>query len=208
MFKSTHSNTNWWKNRKIDWNASYLSTWDHPHRMILSAILRSVPFTSLFEIGCGPGANLVRIVKDMPGKQLGGCDVNPDAIELAKQTFGGGRFYVDKGNDTMLSDKSVDVVLSDMVLIYVDPLSIRSYLKEMKRIGRNHVVLCEFHSKSWWKRLVARLKGYHVYDYYKLLENAGFYNVTVQHIPQELWPGTDYNTEFRSIITARIPHEL
>ena len=168
-------------------------------------MLKSIPFQSLFEIGCGPGANLVRIVKEMPGKQLGGCDVNEDAIKLAQETFKGGRFYVDAGNDTMLSDKSVDVVLSDMALIYVGPFKIRSYLREMKRVGRSHVVLCEFHSKSLWKRWITRFGGYHVYDYKKLLESEGFYNVQVQHIPEQLWPGTDRNTEFRSIITARIP---
>lgn len=204
MLTSTNKHTEYWQKRKIDWNASYLATWDHPHRGLITWMLKGIQFKSLFEIGCGPGANLVRITKEIPGLQLGGCDVNEDAIELARNTFAGGRFYVDMGNDTMLSDKSVDVVLSDMALIYVGPMQIRSYIKEMKRIGRLYVILCEFHSKSWWKRLIARLGGYHVYDYKKLLESEGFHNVNVQHIPEQLWPGTDRNTEFRSIITAKI----
>jgi ubiquinone/menaquinone biosynthesis C-methylase UbiE len=104
----------------------------------------------------------------------------------------------------MMSDKSVDVILTDMALIYVDPLQIDSYLKEFRRVARSYVVICEFHSKSWWKRQIARLGGYHVYDYQKRLEKLGFFNVQVQHIPDELWPGTDKNTEFRSIITARV----
>lgn len=204
MFKSTNKHTKYWHDRKIDWDRSYLATWNHPHRDIIVALLKNAGIKSLFEVGCGPGANLVRIVKEIPGLQLGGCDVNEDAIKLARETFKGGRFYVDKGNDTMLSDKAVDVVLSDMALIYVGPLQIRSYLREMKRIGRMYVLLCEFHSPSFWKRLTARFGGYHVYDYQKLLESEGFYNVHVQHIPPQLWPGTDKNTEFRSVITAKI----
>lgn len=204
MFKTTNKHTKYWQKRKIDWNQAYLATWNHPHRAIITSMLKGVGIKSLFEIGCGPGANLMRIVKEIPGLQLGGCDVNADAIKLAKETFAGGRFYVDKGNDTMLSDKSVDVVLSDMALIYVGPMKIRSYIREMKRIGRLYVLLCEFHSPSFLKRILARLGGYHVYDYKKLLESEGFYNVHVQHIPEQLWPGTDRNTEFRTIITAQI----
>jgi ubiquinone/menaquinone biosynthesis C-methylase UbiE len=169
------------------------------------AILRSVPFVSLWEVGVGGGANLIRVVKEMKGKQLGGSDVYPDAVALCRETFKNGLFHVETGDNLMMSDKSVDVILSDMCLIYVDPLRIDDYLKEFKRVGRSYVVLCEFHSKSWWKRQWARFtSGYHVYDYQKRLEKLGYFNIQVQHIPERLWPGTDRNTEFRSIITARV----
>lgn len=204
MIRSTKHQIKYWKNRKIDWRQAYQSTVDHPHRMLISAILRSIPFVSLWEVGVGGGANLVRIVKDMKGKQLGGSDVSEEAIALCRETFNNGLFHVEPGNNLLMSDKSVDVILTDMCLIYADPLQIDSYLKEFKRVARSYVVLCEFHSKSWWKRQVARLGGYHVYDYQKRLEKLGYFNIQVQHIPTELWPGTDKNTEFRSIITARI----
>jgi ubiquinone/menaquinone biosynthesis C-methylase UbiE len=167
-------------------------------------MLRSIPFTSLWEVGVGGGANLIRILLDHKGKQLGGSDVSEGAIKLCKETFANGLFHVEPGNDLLMSDKSVDVILSDMCLIYVDPRHIDSYLKEFKRVGRSYVVLCEFHSRSFWKRLWSRIRtGYHVYDYQERLEKLGFYNIQIQHIPPELWPGTDRNTEFRSIITAR-----
>lgn len=205
MIKTTTQQTKYWKGRKIDWNQAYLSTWDHPHRKLISWMLSSIPFISLWEIGCGPGANLIRITKDLPGKQLGGSDVNADAIKLARETFSNGLFHVEAGNDLMMSDKSVDVVLTDMALIYVDPLQITSYLKEIRRVGRSYAIIVEFHSKNFWKRQLARLRGYHVYDYRKRLEKLGFYDIMVQHIPEPMWPGTDHNTEFRSIITAKIP---
>jgi ubiquinone/menaquinone biosynthesis C-methylase UbiE len=204
MLRSTNHQTKYWQNRKIDWKEAYQSTVNHPHRKLISSILRTIPFTSLWEVGCGGGANLVRITLDLKGKQLGGSDVNADAIALCNETFKGGLFHVESGDNLMMSDKSVDVILSDMCLIYVDPLKIDAYLKEFKRVGRSYIVLCEFHSKSWWKRQLARLGGYHIYDYQKRLEKLGYFNIQVQHIPTELWPGTDKNTEFRSIITARV----
>lgn len=208
MIKSTSKHSNFWKNRKINWAEAYLDTWNHPHRGLVTFMLRSIPFFSLWEVGCGPGPNLLRIIKDLPGKQLGGSDVSEDAILLARETFPNGLFHVEPGNNMMMSDKSVDVVLTDMALIYVDPLQIDSYIKEIKRIAREYVLIVEFHSPNLWKRWKARLGGYHVYDYRKLLEKHGFYDILVQHIPEEYWPGTDNNTEFRSIILAKVPKRV
>lgn len=204
MYIATKKHIQYWKNRKIDWKTQYLETWNHPHRALISWMLKPIPFNSLWEVGCGPGANIVRLTKDFPGKQFGGSDVSEDAIALAKQTFNGGLFHVEQGDNLLMSDKSVDIVLSDMMLIYVDPSRIDAYLKEMRRIGRMYVVLVEFHSKSFWKRQIARFHRYHVYDYQKRLEKLGFYDITIQHIPEQYWPGTDSNQEFRSIITAKI----
>lgn len=204
MLKSTHKHTKYWAERKIDWREAYQSTWNHPHRSLLVWMIKTIPFISLWEVGCGGGANLIKFTKELPGKQLGGSDVSEDAIQLCRETFKGGLFHVEAGNDMMMSDKSVDIVLSDMCLIYVDPTQITSYLKEFKRVGRNYVVLCEFHSTSWWKRLKARFGGYHVYNYQKRLEALGFYDIQCQHIPEAYWPGADNNTEFRTIITAKI----
>lgn len=205
MFTLTNKHIKYWQNRKADYSQIHLSSWDHPHRKLLVWMIRSIPFLSLWEVGVGGGANVMQIVKSLPGKQVGGSDVSEAAIELCRKTFQHGLFHVERGNNMMMSDKSVDVVLSDMTLIYVDPLQIDSYLKEFKRIGRKYLVLCEFHSTSWWKRQIARLGGYHVYNYQKRLEKLGYYDVICQHIPEEYWPGTDKNTEFRTIITAQIP---
>jgi ubiquinone/menaquinone biosynthesis C-methylase UbiE len=205
MFKSTKKHASYWKHRKIDWAESYQSTWNHPHRSLIVWMIKNIPFISLWEVGCGGGANLIKIAKELTGKQLGGSDVNADAIKLCRETFNQGLFHVEEGNNLMMSDKSVDIVLSDMTLIYVDPLNITSYLNEFKRVGRSYLVLCEFHSESWWKRLKARFGGYHVYNYYQRLEALGFYDIMVQHIPEQYWPGADNNSEFRSIITCKIP---
>lgn len=202
MFKN---HKKWWTERKIDWEKHYFDSWTHPHRGLITNILKQIPFISLWEVGVGGGANLMRALNDLKGRQiqLNGSDVNPDAIEFCKQKFDGSQFHVSSGDNLMMSDKSVDVLLSDMTLIYVSNLD--DYLKEFKRVTRNYIILCEFHSKSWWKRLRARWNGYHVYDYSKELEKHGFYNVSIAHIPEEYWPGTDKNTEFRSLIIARVP---
>lgn len=197
----------WWARRKIDWKTSYLDNWNHPHRQMISAILKTFPWMSLLEVGCGAGANLAQIVKTHPvGKQLGGIDVNPEAIELAKQTFAGAFLKVGSVEDIMMSDNSADVILSDMCLIYVGPRKIGKVLQEMKRVARSRVVLCELHSDSWVERLKLKYQsGLHAYDYLKLLEKHGFHDVIRYKLPIEAWPEGEKQKKFGYVIVAKIP---
>lgn len=202
--KTTEKHKKFWRERKIDWEKDYLSTWNHPHRGLITYVLKNLRWISLWEVGCGPGANLVRITKEIAGKQLGGSDVNADAIAVANKTFNGGKFHVESVEDLLLSDNAVDVVLSDACLIYIGPTKIQKVLKELKRIGRNNLVLCEFHSNSWWQRLLFRWKtGYNAYNYRTELEKAGFYDIQMIKITKEYWEGYPWET-FGHIIVCKI----
>lgn len=202
--KTTNDHKKYWRERKIDWKVDYLSTWTHPHRELIVAALKTFPWFTLWEVGCGPGANLVKINKEIPDRQLGGSDINEDAIKLAMETFMNGRFHVESAEDMLLSDKSLDVILSDATLIYIDPSKIDTVINEFTRSARNHIVLCEFHSKNWLKRLLFRFKtGYNAYNYQKLLSKHGCYDIQIIKIPKEYWPGTPWE-EWGHIIIARV----
>jgi len=206
LFNTTNKWKNWWINRKLDWKVSYLDNWDHPHRYLISALLSRLQWISLIEIGCGAGANLMNIIKNLPGKQVGGVDVNSEAIALAEKTFKHGVFKVGSAEDIMMSDKSTDVVLSDMCLIYVGSKKIKKYLLEMKRIARKYVVLCEFHSDNLWNKLALKINsGYNAYNYKKLLTKLGFYDVMLTKVPTESWPGGDPQRTFAYLIVAKVP---
>ena len=116
---TTNQHKKWWKNRSIDWQKDYLDTWNHPHRGLIVSVLKKLSWLSLIEIGCGSGANLMRILKEIPGIQVGGVDINEDAIKLATESFKGALLKVGSADDIMLSDNSCDIILSDMLLIYV-----------------------------------------------------------------------------------------
>ena len=205
FFRSTNHHKKYWQERKIDWKQSYTSTWNHPHRFIISKVLKTFKWLSLIEIGCGSGANLINIIKAFPGRQVGGVDVNPDAIEEATKYLNGAYLKVNSGDNVMMSDDSTDVVLTDMCLIYVGPRKIKKYLEEMKRIGRHHIILCEFHSDSWWNRMALRFNsGYYAYNYDKLLRKEGFYDIIKLKLREEDWPGGDPQKTFGYIIHARI----
>lgn len=206
IFKSTEEHKKYWKNRKIDWKISYLDTWDHPHRKVLVYMLSRIPWISLVEIGCGSGANLKQIIKTLPNKQLGGIDINKDAINLAKETFKGGLFFICSADNIMMSDKSTDILLSDMTLIYVDNWNIKKYLKEIKRITRKYVVLCEFHHSNWFMRIWLKwTSGYNAYNWKKLLQDNDFYDIIEYKLSEEDWPGGNPQKTFGSIFVAKVP---
>ena len=201
--------TNWhkyWKNRKIDWDKSYTATWDHPHRELIIEVLKQFDWHTLWEVGCASGPNLVKIAKSLAGKQLGGSDINPEAIDEARKLFKNAPFEVSPADNILLSDKSCDVILTDVTLIYAPPWKIKKVLKEFKRIVRNRVVLVEFDSTKWYRRLWLRLTtGYSAYNYQKLLEEAGFYDIIKYRIPSKYYPGVSkVHDEFATLIWAKV----
>jgi ubiquinone/menaquinone biosynthesis C-methylase UbiE len=215
MLGNTKQHKKYWKDRKIDWNQSYLvgvdpvsnqPMWNHPHRQLICYALNSFKWYSLWELGVGAGANLMKIIQTLgQNHQLGGSDINEDAIESAKKTFVGGLFHHESSEDILLSNKSVDVMLSDAHLIYFGPTKIRKVIKEMTRTARLRLVLCELHEPSLWKRWVYRFKtGYNVYDYRKLLESEDCYNVQTYKIPKDFWPGEPW-AKYGHIIIAQLP---
>ena len=204
--RSTNHHKKYWQNRVLDWEKERYTTWNHPHRFVISAVLKTFNWFSLLEVGCGAAPNLVNIVRKIGGKQLGGIDINPQAIEAAQKILTNGFFKVNTADDIMMSDKCTDVVLTDMCLIYYGPRRIKKVLQELKRIGRTHLILCEFHSTKWWKRQWLRLTtGYHSYNYKRLLKNEGFYDILSYKLKPEDWDGFEPQRTFGYIFVARIP---
>ena len=206
LFKTTQEHNKYWQERKIDWKTAYASTYNHPHRKVLADKLSEFHWISLIEIGCGAGANLIYFTQRFKGRQLGGIDISQDAIDTANKIFKNAMLRVGDGLDIMMSDKSADVCLTDMYLIYVGRFKILKQLKELKRVARNQIVLCEFHSESWWDRFKLKFNsGYNAYDYRKLLQKVGFYDIMLYKLTEEDWPGGNPQKKFAYIITAKIP---
>jgi len=212
FLKTTDTHKDYWKNRKINWIDHYAKTWDHPHRQFIIDKLKTMRWISVIEVGCACGPNLARIASHFPRADIGGIDINPDAIATArawfqdifKGTLRRSWFKVNSGDDIMISDGSTDVILSDMTLIYVGPDQIKKYLSEMKRVTRNYIMLMEFHSRNPLKRLWLKWKsGYNCYNYKELLEGLGFYNISVDKLPPNLWDNHEPQKTFAYLITAQ-----
>src|SRR3990167_406839 len=210
---TTKQNATWWTHRKIDWVKGYLETWNHPHRGVLAYYCSTVPWQSMIEVGCASGPNLFHFAKSFPGRDIGGVDVNPDAIALARQVLEIARpnmpsniayAEVGTGDKSFLGDKCTDLILTESTLIYVGPLKIKSYLREFKRVARKNVVLYEFYSPSFWKRLTMPLSGYWAHNYKRLLKQVGFDDIRIIKLPKEAWPESENHQLYGHIIIANV----
>lgn len=203
MFTKTKHNEKYWKDRKIDWKLAYWTP-EHPHRDMIIKELERFNFGSIFEIGCGSGANLYRIHQAYPQTQFGGIDISNDAIVMAKQMLPQAQILdVGVADDIYFSDKSIDVIMTDAALIYIGKDKIDKVMKEITRIARTGVVLCEFHSENWWKRLALSFGSHlNAYDYKKLLEKYGCYDIKFTKIPKKVWPILPWVT-YGYIVSAR-----
>ncbi len=206
MLKTTKQHKEYWKTRDIDWKAAYFDIHNHPHRDLIINKLKGIRFGSLVEIGCASGPNLYRVARQFPKVRVGGIDVSPKAIETARKLLPPNAVLdTGSGEDMYFNDKSVDVVLTDMTLIYFDKKAIHKVMKEIARIARNDVILCEFHSKKLLRRMSLRWNsGYFAYNYARLLRKYGFYDISIEKVQEKDWPGGNPQKEFAYIIHGKI----
>ena len=144
-----------WRTRHVyrrRWAEQQLSTVNHPHReQIVEAVHSFSPFDCLLELGCGAGANLIRLRERFPNIVILGIDVNRNALQVAT------RYFIDSGEKNVtlkagsvtlidLPSKSVDVVVCDAVLMFITPNEIRLVIKEILRVARRGIVLNEYSS--------------------------------------------------------------
>jgi SAM-dependent methyltransferase len=143
-----------WRTRHLyrrNWAEGYLDTVEHPHRaQIVEAVADFAPIDSILEIGCASGANLVRLRARFTEVRLLGIDINRRAIATADSHFGrqgdsNVSFSVGRADHLDLPDASVDVVLTDAVLMFVAPDRIGKVLNEMCRVARKGLVLIDYH---------------------------------------------------------------
>jgi len=202
MLKSTQKNSQYWRERQIDWNQAYFTP-EHPHRDLLIGVLAKKKFGTVLEIGCAAGANLYRIAKAFPGVQLGGVDVSADAIVAARPHLPPTTHLdVAPAHKIFLPSQSVDVTLTDMTLIYYGPTMIGKALTEIERLTRTYGVFCEFHHPSFVKRWGLRAAGYNAYNWRKMLQKRGWYDITIYKIPEAYWPGGEPQKTFGHIIVC------
>ena len=205
LFKTTNWQRKYWKNRKINWEESYMTP-EHPHRQLIIDALKGFGFfKSVLEVGCASGANIYKIKQNFSYVDVGGIDWNADAIETAKKFLPRATvLQVGEAQDIYISSGGADIILSDMCLIYLSKKDFKKALKEFKRVARVGIVLCEFHRKNWLERLgVKILTGYNAYDYGRELKRLGFYDITIRKVTEEEWPKGEPQKTFCNIITAR-----
>jgi SAM-dependent methyltransferase len=94
----------------------------------------------VLELGCGPGGNIAELAKLSP-RRLVGADISEQMVELARRNTG---CEIVKTNTGLpFGDSTFDLAFTVTVLQHNMDDTVGHLLREMARISRNSVVLCE-----------------------------------------------------------------
>lgn len=174
----------------------------HPHRdLLMERVASMAPFTDVLEIGCGGGANLIRLAERFPQARLHGIDVNARALRFAADGLNAAgspyRLLRTSASDLRsFADGSVDVVIADAVLMYLGPDRISRAIGEIVRVARRGAVLIEWHTPA--AAAEPQASRYHfahwIHDYRALFVEHGCTNVRVAVLPPDAWDDPGWRT--------------
>jgi len=197
-----------------EWVSGYWESRRHQHRQLLiKRISGYKPLNSLLEIGCNCGPNLLLLSKKLPEVKMHGIDINPKAVQKGRELLnaeGVNNVSLSVGKADSLSnfaDKSIDIVFTDAVLIYIGPDKIKEVITEMLRVARVALVFIEQHDIN--AGILGKYKhGKWVRDYTCLLEPyIPIDNIHITKLSAGQWPDKDWQTK-GAIIEAILPRNI
>lgn len=199
-----------------DWVDGYWNSRSHQHRpFLIDQVLNYEP-DSVLEFGCNCGPNLYLLNQRDTNLTLSGIDVNPEAIRRGNELFAIEECKNVKlmlgGIDALkeLPDASVDVVLTDAVLLYVGSDMIYEVIVESLRLARLGVVMLEWHDRSLGASYQGHfLRGHWLRDYQKVLEEiVPSASVRITKLPDGLWDDQYWSTYGHIIEVNQVRKEI
>lgn len=155
MRKATQDISDWWaRDRGAEtsrWVGNYQRSLQLPHRTRIVECIRALKASTLLEIGCHCGPNLVRLAKEFPTLQMIGIDVSAQAIEAGRVWVKADgledRIQLNVGRIpeslSELPDRAFDVVLSCYTMAYLAPDDVDGVLYELGRLSTKAVIVVE-----------------------------------------------------------------
>lgn len=156
MHAATLDAEQWWARPRGDhaqtWIANYQKSLTARHRNAISQIVGELHPTTLLEVGCHCGPNLIRLATDYPTLKCAGFDVNQEAItaglKWAADAHLGDRIGLKaacfpEATET-LPNNCVDVVLTCYAIgAYMAKDDLIPALYELGRLAKHAVILAE-----------------------------------------------------------------
>jgi ubiquinone/menaquinone biosynthesis C-methylase UbiE len=155
MQTQTIDAANWWARPRgaqaREWIATYQNSLQARHRTLLVDLVGAVAPSSVLEVGCHCGPNLIRLCETFPAIEAHGVDANTEAVQA------GTRWAETRGLDERIELKAgpfpdvtrtvasgaVDLVLTCYALAYVAPADLHEALYEIGRLAKRAVMVME-----------------------------------------------------------------
>jgi SAM-dependent methyltransferase len=119
----------------------------------------------VLDFGCGCGRVLAALLREFPGKQFFGTDVDGEAIDWCGRNFHNARFTVNQWQPPLpYENEFFELIYGISVFTHLAEEQQRAWLRELHRVLRpNGVLLLTFHGPDAWHILdhrdVATLKS-------------------------------------------------
>lgn len=128
------------------WDDFYRQTWGHTKIDINAQFIGDLPRDiRILEVGCNTGMQL-RGLQSMGFTNLYGVELQPYAVEKAKQHTTGINIIQGSGFDLPFRDGFFDVVCTNGVLIHIAPDDLPKFMGEMVRCSRQFIWGFEYYA--------------------------------------------------------------
>ena len=131
---------------------------DRFHRRIIGEIVALQP-QSFLDAGCGEGFVARLVLEAVPGLELTGCDIFPEALAVAQRANPAATFVPGSLLELPFPDNAFDVVGCFEVLEHLPDDMPRQAVREMARVARKAVVLSVPHEPAFSLANAARGKN-------------------------------------------------
>lgn len=189
----------YWEFRHIfdkKWTENYISeeSINQPQRkFLIEKISNYYPFNSVLEIGCASGPNLYLLAKKFSEVKFYGIDISKKAIKIGKEYSKEGgikNIFLSTNkaeNLKQFSNKSIDIIFTSAILIYIGPDKISDVIKEILRVASRAIIINEWHSNS----PKSFYNGHWIHNYKLLLTKfVSEEKIKFTKLPPELWSGS------------------
>jgi SAM-dependent methyltransferase len=176
MRVETMAAVDWWAQPRAanaaEWISAYKNSLHARHRNVIADVVKRYDASSLLEVGCHCGPNLIRLAQDIPTlTDLFGIDASQQAIDAgsswADEAGLSGRVQMRVGRfpegTAAMPTGCADIVLSCYTLAYLSPADLDPALFEIGRLARRVVILAEPLATGATKALTRTAQGYQEY---------------------------------------------
>jgi ubiquinone/menaquinone biosynthesis C-methylase UbiE len=177
---------------------------------LIEAICASYPFSTILEVGCAYGQNLLLLGKLFPGAAITAVDKSQSHAEAASKfarELGMQNVTVlaaDAEDLSLFPNRAFDIVFTSATLLYLRADKIDRAVSELLRVCRRKLILLEQHAENphfpgqAQGVLVPRAGGpggYWLRDYRKLLEaHVKPDSISFFKVPNPSWRGEQWET--------------
>jgi len=102
----------------------------------------------ILEVGCNVG-NQLRLLQKMGYENLYGVELQPYAVQRAKDLTKGINIIQGVGDDVPFKDNYFDLVFTSGVLIHIAPENLPNILKEVVRCSKQYIWGLDYYSKDF-----------------------------------------------------------